>query len=48
MRLTFELVDLMKQIALPKVVGLIQCMEGWNTTKSLSKAEFTLPFCLNA
>lgn len=35
MRITFKLVDLAKQIALPNERGLVQSVEGLSETKSL-------------
>lgn len=47
MRFTFELI--VKQIALPNVVGLVQSVEGLNGPKSLTLPQVTgNPFCLTA
>lgn len=43
MRFTFELVDLVKQIAFLSVVGLISPAEEVNTAKRQSKRELFLP-----
>ena len=43
MRLTFEWVDWVKQIASLMWVSLTQSAEDWNRTKRLSKREFLLP-----
>lgn len=43
MRFTFEWVDQRKQIALPVWVGLIQSMEGLNTTKRIRIGGLLLP-----
>ena len=47
MWLTFKLIDWVKQIALPKLVGLTQSVDDLNKTADppLSKREFYLPEC---
>lgn len=46
MRLTFELVNLVEQIALPMWVGFTQLGEGLDGTKRLSKRKLLRPeFC---
>ena len=42
MRLTFELVDLVKQMPSPIQVNLTMSVEGLNRIKRLSKGEFAL------